>query len=128
MGVVGYSVARHFAIDPGAPRFCALVLLENQHRRAFAHYEAISVLVERTGGRLGLLIARRHRADQSKCSEAEWRERCFRSTGDHHIRVAVPYLTERVSDSDRTRCTAHGVGRIRTHDSELDCDVAARGS
>src|SRR5437763_1286313 len=35
---------------------------------------------------------------------------------------------ERVADRDRPRRAAHGVGRVRAREAELDGDVAARGA
>lgn len=48
IGVTRQAVADHFGVDLRAARLGALILLEHHHTRAFAHHEAVTILVVRT--------------------------------------------------------------------------------
>ena len=124
--VVSDPVAGDLAVNPGATSFGALVLLENDDRRSLTHHESVAILVKGTRCGLWFFVACRHRANEGEGSEAEWRERRFCSAGDHYIRIAIAYLPECIANGDRPRRAAHGIGGVRTHDTELDRDVAAR--
>ena len=126
MRVVRHAVAEDFGVDPRAASDCPVVLLENHHRRAFAHHESVAVAVERTRRSCRIVVARRHRLDDRERAKAQRSERSFGAACNHHVGVSVTNLTERVADRDRARRAAHRVGGVRAVHAELDCDVAAR--
>src|SRR5229473_1335943 len=70
IGVRGHTVADYFRQDGSAAAAGMLEFFENQDAGAFAHHEAIAVLVPRTAGASGIVIASRKRAHGGESSDA----------------------------------------------------------
>jgi len=49
MSIVCHAVAKDLGVDACASGNCALVFLENHHRRALPHHESVTVAVEGPG-------------------------------------------------------------------------------
>jgi hypothetical protein len=102
MRVVGEAIATYLRIDRRAARQRPAPFLENQHRRALAHYEAIASHVERPAGAGGIVVAGGHRPNDGEGSEAQWRQWRLGPPGDHHIGIVVQNGPVAVPDGDRT--------------------------
>ena len=86
MRVRRVAVTGNFAINLRAAFFGVFQL--HQHSRAFAHHEAIAVLVKRTGRVLGIIVARAHGLHRAKPGDAHGNDCRFRAAGEHDVRVA----------------------------------------
>ena len=87
-----------------------LELLEDHDAGAFAHHEAVAVLVERAAGLLRLVVARRERAHRREPADAHRRDRRFGSARDHDVGIVAADDLEGFADRVRRR-GAGGAGR-----------------
>ena len=124
--VVGGRGTQHFGEDRRAARDRPVALLEDEHRRALAHHEAVAADVERARGARRIVVARRHGADDRERAEAQRLQRRLGAAREHDVGAAVPDGAQAVAHRDRARGAAHAVGRVRPVHAELDRDVAAR--
>src|SRR5882762_1074640 len=69
ISVRGHAVADDFGQDGSAPAAGMLEFFENQDAGAFAHHEAIAVLVPWTAGASGIVIASRKSAHGGKSAD-----------------------------------------------------------
>jgi hypothetical protein len=88
MRVGGVAVAGDFAINLRAALFGVFQFLQHDDARAFAHDEAVAVLVERARGVFGIVVARAHGLHRAKAADADGHDGRFRAAGEHHLRVA----------------------------------------
>jgi len=81
--------AEDFGVDRRATGLGMLPLFENQDTGAFAHHEAVAVLVPGTAGASGVVIASGERAHGSESAHAHGRNGGFGASGNHDVGIAV---------------------------------------
>src|ERR1700730_19303837 len=109
IGVRGHTVANHFRQDGSAAAAGMLEFFENQDAGAFAHHEAIAVLVPRTAGASGIVIGSRKRAHGGESSDAHGSDGGFGASRNHYVGVVVLDDAEGIADG----VGAGGAGRGR---------------
>ena len=128
IGVVREAVAHQLGVELRSAGQRPIALLEHEHRGPLAHHEAVACLVERARRVGRIVVARAHGADHAERRVGHGRERRLGAARQHHVGPGLADRMERVADRDRARGAAHGVGRVRAREAELDGDVAARGA
>ena len=125
-GVARKAVAHDFGVDLGAARESVFKLFEDEHARAFAHHEAVAVLVEGTRSGLRIVVAARERVHGVKGAHGEGMNRRFAAARDHDRRVAALDHVHRFADGVQTRRARRDVRDVRAlevlHDRELTRD------
>ena len=100
--------------------------LQDDDAGAFAHDEAVAVLVERTRCRGRIVVALRQRRHVGEAADGHRRDRRLGAAADHHVRITVLNRAERIADRVRAR-GAGGDGRVvRTTCLEAHGDDAGR--
>ena len=132
-GVAREAVADDFGVDVGAAGAGVLKLLENEDAGAFAHHEAVAVLVEGTGGGLRIVVATGERMHVVEAADAHGMNRGLAAARHHHGRVAAGDDVHGLADGVKARRAGGHVGDVRAlevlHDRELargHVDDAAR--
>ena len=128
MGIVGVAETADLRIYRCASRHCTTPFFQHKHRRALAHHETVTRLIERPAGVPRIVVAGGHGADQRKGAEAERCEWRFRTAGQHHVGITPCDGTKGIPHGDGARGAAHAVGGIGTGGTELDGDVATGGA
>ncbi len=78
------------------------VFFEHHHARAFAHHEAVAILVVGTRGLFRRVVERcRQSTAGIEARDAEAADRRLRAAGDHDIRIAKHNETRGIADSVR---------------------------
>ncbi len=88
MRVGGVAVAGQLGINSRAARFGVLQFFQHQHARAFAHDEAVALLVEGPRGAFGIIIARAHGFHGAEAADADGNDGRLGPAGEHDLRVA----------------------------------------
>ena len=84
--VAAHAVADQLGVDPGAALLGVLVFFEDHHAGAFAHDEAVAVLVPRAAGAAsGSSLRVERRGRRQKLAMPELAQRRFGAAGDHHV-------------------------------------------
>ncbi len=97
-GVGGETVADDFGEDLCAAGFGELKLFEDEDACAFADDEAVTILVEGTGGVLGVVVAGGECAHGSEACDSEGSDRGLGAACDHGVGVAALDEAEGVAD------------------------------
>src|SRR5579875_1671718 len=84
-GIAPRSVAGHFSIDMGAAATGQASRFEHKNGAAIAHDKTITLTVERSRGRLRLIVAARQSAQIAKASQGHRRYSHVASTGQAHV-------------------------------------------
>ena len=108
IGVARQAIAVDFAIDFRAARLGVFVFFEHHDAGAFAHDEAVAVLVVGARGLLRRVVkAGGKRAAGGEAGNAQAADRGFRAARQHHVGIVERDQTRRVADGMR----AGGAGR-----------------
>ena len=91
-----------------------LLRLEDQDPCSLAKYEPIPGQVERTGGRLGHIVAIGKGLHAGESGNAQGSHSGFRPTSDHHVRLTGPDGSERGTNRVSTRRTCRHCGVVGT--------------
>ena len=109
IGVGGHAVADDFGEDGRAAAAGMFEFFENHDAGAFAHDEAVAVLVPGTAGAIGVVIAGGKRAHGGESADAHGSDGGFGASGNHHIGIAALDDAEGIADG----MGAGGAGRGR---------------
>src|SRR5258708_11542294 len=107
--VRGHTVANYFRQDGSAAAASMLEFFENQDAGAFAHHEAIAVLVPGPAGASGIVVASRKRAHGGESADTHGRNGSFRASGNHYVGIMVLDDAKGIADG----VGAGGAGRAR---------------
>ena len=124
IGVGVHADTDQFGIDGRAARLGVLVLFEYHDTGAVAEHEAVTVLVERTAGGLGIVVAGREGARGGKATETDRRGRHLGAAGQHHVDIAVTDHERRLADVVRAGRAGRDDGIIGAFEAELDREIA----
>ena len=114
--------------DGGIAAAGVLVLLENQHGRAFAHDESVARCVERARRVLGVVVAGRGRPDRVEAGDGDPGDRSVTGAGDDDIGIAVLDELVAVADGVEPRRAAGRDDRGRTVGAEPARDLAGEAA
>src|SRR5258706_1181033 len=89
IGVRGHTVANYFRQDRSAPAAGMLEFLEDQDAGAFAHHEAIAVLVPGPAGASGIVVASRKRTHGGESADTHGRYGSFPASGNHYVGIIM---------------------------------------
>src|SRR5436190_9459734 len=121
IGIARQAVADDLGVDFRAARLGVLIFFEHQYARAFAHDEAVTILVVRTACLLWLVIeVGRQRAGLGKAGDADRADRGFRSAGEHDVGIVVLDHPRGVADRMRAGRAGGDDGMIRLHQAVFD--------
>ena len=120
-GVVGGAVADDAPEHRGAARAGVLLALEDQHRRALAHHEAVAARVE--GARDAVA---RERAHAPEGGDAQRRQRRLGAAGDDDVGGAALDHPHALADRVRAGRAGRGDAEAGAVDAEADRDRARR--
>ena len=101
-----------------------LEFFENQNACAFAHDEAVAILVPGTAGASGIVVARGERAHGGESADAHGSDRGFGASGDHHVGIAVLNDAEGIADGMSAGGAGGRGGFVRTLGAEAHGDVS----
>src|SRR5258708_17899108 len=107
--VRGHTVANYFRQDGSAAAASMLEFFENQDAGAFAHHEAIAVLVPGPAGASGIVVASRKRAHVGESVDTHGRNGSFRASGNHYVVIILLADAQWISDG----VSAGGASRFR---------------
>ena len=114
-----FPEADHFGVDPGAAGLGVRETFQNERPRAFAHDEAVAVLVEGARRLLGRVVVaaggRKERVEDRGVGGVE----LFGTPGDHHLLLSV--TNRLIGHADPLR--ARGAGGARRDDAALEAEV-----
>ena len=120
IGVARHAVADDLGVDLGAARFGVLELLEHDDAGAFAHDEAVAVLVIGARRLLGPIVeAGRQRAAGGEAGDRDAADRRFGAAGDHHVGIAQRDQPRGVADGVRAGRAGGDDGVVRALSSCL---------
>src|SRR5208282_4057898 len=118
IGVGGHTVAYDFGEDGRAAAAGVLELFENHDASAFAHDEAVAVLVPGTAGAGGVVIARGKGAHGGESADAHGSNGGFGASGNHYVGVTVLDDAEGIADGVGAGGAGGGRRFIRTLGAE----------
>ena len=99
VGVARRPVAGELGVDLGAARLGVLLALEDQHRRALAHHEAVAPLGEGTARGLGrVVVGGGERLLLHEAADGELDDHRLGAAGHHHVGAAGADKVHRVAD------------------------------
>ena len=88
-GVVGRARADDFGVDGRAARLSVLKAFQHEQARAFAHDEAVAILVKGAGSLFGIVVVRGgERLQRGKAGNAHRRDGRFHAAGDADVAAA----------------------------------------
>src|SRR5262245_60871326 len=97
------AITSQLTINASPTSLGVLQVLEHDHSGAFAHNEPVALLVERTRGVLGILIARAHGFHSAEASDANGNNGGLGAAGEHDLGIThlngAPGLTNRMIGS-----------------------------
>src|ERR1035437_2507853 len=123
IGVRGHTVANQFRQDGRAAAAGMLEFFEDEDAGAFAHDEAVAILVPGTAGAGGVVIARGKCAHGGESAYAHGSDGGFGASGNHYVGVMV--LDDAKGIADGVGAGGAGGGRrfIRTLGAEAHGNV-----
>jgi hypothetical protein len=123
IGVGGHTVAYDFCQDGRAAAAGVLELFENHDAGAFAHDEAVAVLVPGTAGAGGVVIAGGECAHGGESAYAHGSDGGFGASGNHYVGISA--LDDAEGIADGVGASGAGCGRrfIRTLGAEAHGNV-----
>ena len=113
VGVGGHTVADDFRQDGSAAAAGMLEFFENQDAGAFAHDEAVAILVPGTAGASGVVVARGKCAHGGESANAHGSDGGLGASGNHHVGIAMLDDAERIADGVGAGCASRGRRFIR---------------
>src|SRR5450759_796756 len=96
--VRAHAVADDFGQDGSVPAAGMLEFFENQDAGAFAHHEAVAVLVPGTAGASGVVIASGKRAHGGESADAHGSNGGFGASGNHYVGILVLDYAKGIAD------------------------------
>ena len=123
--VVGSAVAEKFCVDFSISFFCVLVFFEDEDARTFAEDKAVPVLVEGSGGSLGIVVAGAERFSGTEGGKAQGREGSLGAACNHNITSACEDIVIGLADRVAAGGTGAGYRHIRATQAEINGDTAA---
>ena len=89
IGVSAHAHAGELGVDAGAARLCVFQRFEHQNTGTLTQYKAIAIPVPGTRRGFRRIITFGQGFDGTEATHAGHAYRCFRTAGNHHIRVTV---------------------------------------
>src|SRR5262249_58911373 len=77
VGVSRAAAAEQFGVNDRTAPSCVFQFFEDEDARAFAQHEAVAILVKRSAGSLGVVVASRQGAGRAKTAQAHGSDRCL---------------------------------------------------
>ncbi len=124
IGIGAHAEPNQLSIDCGPAALGILVLFQHHDARTVAHDETVAVLIKRSAGGLGIVIARRQRPRSGKAAQTAGRSRHLGATGYHDISIAVFDYAPRFTDAVGSRGTGGNKGEIGAFHPIHDGQVA----
>ncbi len=121
VAVRGQTLAQHLAVDPGTARGGVLGGLQDDDARALAQYEAVTGLVVRAGGLLGVLVVLGHRHHVGERGDRQRVDRRLGAARDDHVGAAGTDHLDGVADG----LGAGRAGADRSVHARLGVDLQA---
>src|SRR5205823_5803866 len=119
------SVTGELAINFRTAFLRVLELFDNGNARPFAHDEAVTVAIERTGRALRLVVATAKRSHRGKSGETEFDDGSFGTASQKNIGVAKLNYPPRFTDRIVRRRTRSDDAHVRSAQTEFHRDHAA---
>ena len=115
--VAEHASAEDFGVNRRAAIAGVAQSLEHQHRRPFAHHEAIAIGVERSAGLRGIVVLGEH----AHVVEPGGKQRVdrFGAAGQCEVALSVANRADGFQDGDRAARTGGGVAEPRAAEVEL---------
>src|SRR5690606_13068427 len=115
VGIARQTIADDFAIDLGTTGLSTLVVFEDHDTGAFAHDEAVTILVVRTRGSDRVVVeAGGQSAGRSKAGQREPVHAAFRAASNHDVGITQGDETGGIANGMRAGRTGGDHGVVRT--------------
>ena len=124
VGVGRKTHTRHLGINPGSTCQRVLQFLQHQRAGAFAQHETIAVLVERTRGRLRVVVTRRKGSHVAETTDAHLGDSTLAAAGNHGIGLAQTDQVEGVADGGCRRGAGGHRAVVRPAQAVPDGDLS----
>jgi hypothetical protein len=127
IGVRRCPVADEFGYGLCAARESVFETFNHENTRAFAHYEAVSIPVERSGSPRGCFVKRRRKcASCGKPSQTDKIDAGFGSAADCDVRFSRPDQARSIADGLHASCARGHGGADRAFKAVPNGYVAGR--